>query len=52
MAGVVILSEDQTEFAGLVHENPSVRVMVRPIKIPELSDKLFELMESGQEAQA
>ena len=52
MAGIVILSEDQADWASLVREHPSVAVLVRPINIPQLSEKLSELMEVGQEAEA
>ena len=52
MAGIVILSEDQTELVGLIHDNPGTAVLIRPIQIPQLSDKLLELMGAGQEAEA
>jgi serine/threonine protein kinase len=52
MAGVVILSEDQTDMASMVHEKPGAAVLVNPNGVPELSDKLLELMEAGQEAEA
>src|SRR5262245_1231076 len=41
MAGVVVLSEDQAEWVSLVHENRGVAVLVRPINLKQLADKLF-----------
>jgi len=50
IAGVVILSEDQAEWVTLVHDHPGVAVLVRPVNLPQLHEKLLELMETGQEA--
>jgi serine/threonine-protein kinase len=52
MTGIVILSEDQADWANLVREQPGVAVLVRPINLKQLADKLFELMEVGEEAEA
>jgi eukaryotic-like serine/threonine-protein kinase len=52
MAGVVILSEDQADWAGMVKDHPGVAVLIRPINMKNLSDKLFEMMGQGQEAEA
>jgi len=52
MAGIVVLSEDQADWTNLVREQRGVAVLVRPITLKQLSEKLFELMEAGQEAEA
>ena len=52
IAGVVILSEDQSDWVDMVHEHPGVAVMVRPVNITQLHDKLVEMMEQGSDAAA
>jgi serine/threonine protein kinase len=52
LAGVVILSEDQEGWRGVVKDHPGVSVMVRPITLGQLSGKLTEMMEQGQAAGA
>jgi serine/threonine protein kinase len=43
-AGIALLAEDQTDWAKRIEPQPNVAVMVRPVTLRQLSDKLCELV--------
>jgi CheY-like chemotaxis protein len=48
-AGILILSEEQADWAGEIHPRPNVAVLVRPLTLKQLHRKLRELMPEGAE---
>jgi eukaryotic-like serine/threonine-protein kinase len=42
--GILLLSEDQAEWAKLIPSNPAVTVMVRPVTLGQVTGKLCELV--------
>jgi eukaryotic-like serine/threonine-protein kinase len=42
--GILLLSEDQAEWAKLIPNNPAVTVMVRPVTLGQVTGKLCELV--------
>lgn len=49
LAGILILNEDQVDWAELVAEHRGVAVMIRPINLKQLIDKLNELLADLEE---
>ncbi len=45
VAGVLVLSEEQADWASRVPDHPGVAALVRPINMKQLHDKLCELLE-------
>jgi len=49
LAGILILNEDQTDWSELVPPHPGVSVMIRPINLKQLIDKLNEMLAELEE---
>jgi serine/threonine protein kinase len=52
IAAILVLEPDQADWAARVHEHPGVAVMVRPLGLKQLHEKLRELLEELQGAEA
>src|SRR5260370_23976435 len=49
-AGILILSEEQADWAGEIPARPNVAVLVRPLTLKQLHRKLDELVSPSSEA--
>jgi serine/threonine protein kinase len=49
LAAILILNEDQVDWAELIGEHPGVAVLTRPINLKQLKDKLNEMLAELEE---
>ena len=51
IAAILVLEPTQADWAGRIPEHPGVAVLVRPIGLKQLHEKLTELLQQGQGAE-